>query len=213
MAYSRANPSPRYLELSGLYRQMHTEGERTLGHPPERTFPGGSLLPQVSRIRQMIAASGAQNILDYGCGKGLQYELRGVTVPGEGTFESVQDYWDVDYVHCYDPNFLPLSEVPTGTFDGVICTDVLEHCPEDDIAWIVDELFAYANRFVFANVACYPARKQLPNGENAHVTLKPVPWWGEAFAAAASRRPGVAWQCLVTEMRADGKLTVTILKG
>ena len=60
MTYSRANPSPRYVELNKLYRQMHVEGERTRNHAPERTFPGESLLPQVARIKQMIAASGAE---------------------------------------------------------------------------------------------------------------------------------------------------------
>ena len=24
-------------------------------------------------------------------------------------------------------------------FDGVVCTDVLEHFPEDDLTWIVEE--------------------------------------------------------------------------
>lgn len=56
----------------------------------------------------------------------------------------------------------------------MICTDVLEHCPEEDIPWIVDELFAFARKFVYANIACFPARKQLPSGGNAHCTVKPV---------------------------------------
>ena len=40
MPYGRSNPSPRYLELIALYRQMHVEGERFLGQPPENTFSG-----------------------------------------------------------------------------------------------------------------------------------------------------------------------------
>ena len=214
MSYSRANPSPRYQELAVMYRQMHVEGERFLGQPPEQTFPGASLLPQAARVRRMIERSGAQNILDYGCGKGRQYDLREVHIPGvEGVFESVQDYWEVDFVHCYDPSYAPFSALPEGKFDGVICTDVLEHCPEPDMPWIVGELFAYASRFVFANVACYPARKRLPNGENAHVTLKPAAWWGELFRAAAERHPGVAWECWITAFDADGKQVETCLQS
>jgi hypothetical protein len=66
----------------------------------------------------------------------------------------------------------PFSALPEGRFDGVVCTDVLEHCPEEDLPWIVGELFGYARLFVFANVACYPAAKKLPNGENAHCTIR-----------------------------------------
>jgi hypothetical protein len=54
----------------------------------------------------------------------------------------------------------------------VISTDVLEHCPgKVNVPWIVDEMFGYATRFVFANVAVIPAGKRLPNGENAHCTI------------------------------------------
>jgi len=213
MQYSRSNPSPRYVELTRLYGQMHVEGERFLGEPPERTFPGKSLPPQAPRIKRLIESTGAQNILDYGAGKGMQYELRDIRIKDEGSWESIQDYWDVDFVHCYDPSYAPFSELPEGRFDGVVCTDVLEHCPEEDMPWIVDELFSYAQRFVYANVACYPAKKRLPTGENAHCTIQPVQWWGNLFHASATRHPAIAWRCWVTERLADGTLSETCLKG
>ena len=87
------------------------------------------------------------------------------------------DYWGIDYVHCYDPSYAKYSTLPLGPFDGVICTDVLEHCPEDDLPWIVTEIFAYAENFVYANVACYPAMKRFPTGENAHCTVRAPEWW------------------------------------
>ena len=60
--------------------------------------------------------------------------------------------------------------------------DVLEHCPEQDLRWIVAEIFGFANRFVFANVASYEAMTTLPNGENAHCTVRPSEWWNAVFA-------------------------------
>lgn len=213
MQFSRSNPSPRYLELKKLYRQMHVEGEKFLNEPPERVFPGSSLPPQAQRIKRLVEATGAQNILDYGAGKGQQYELRNVTIKDEGTWETIQDYWDVDFVHCYDPSYDPFSELPSGQFDGVVCTDVLEHCPEQDVEWIIDELFRYAQRFVFANVACYPAKKRLPTGENAHCTIKPLEWWSGQFAAAGARHRGIVWRCWVTELKPDGAFEETCLKG
>jgi hypothetical protein len=197
MAYTRVNPSPRYRELARQYREMHVEGERFLGIPAERTFPGLSLPQQAGRIKRLVDAAAARNILDYGSGKGRQYELRNVRGTDGRIHESIQDFWDVDFVHCYDPCYEPFSKLPSGRFDGVICTDVLEHCPEEDLAWIVDELFGYAERFVFANVACYPAKKRLPTGENAHCTIKPLAWWRELFEAAAARRPEVTWEVWV----------------
>lgn len=203
MEFSRSNPSPRYRELSELYRRMHLEGERFLNIPPEKTFPGESLPPQAGRIKRLIARTGATNVLDYGSGKGQQYDLRNIRFADGAAAESIQDYWEVDFVQCFDPSYPPHSAVPTGQFDGVVCTDVLEHCPEEDVPWIVEELFGFATRFVFASVACYPARKRLPNGENAHCTVKPAAWWEEFIAAAAARHAGVEWEAWVMS-REDG---------
>jgi hypothetical protein len=182
---------------------MHTEGERFMNLPPENTFPGASLPPQAERIKRLIEATGATNILDYGSGKGQQYDLRNVRLGNGQVVPSIADYWNVDYVHCYDPSYPPLSKLPSGTFDGVVSTDVLEHCPEEDVPWIIDELFRYAERFVFATIACYPARKRLPTGENAHCTIQPARWWAELAEASAARRPGVVWECWVQEREGE----------
>jgi hypothetical protein len=197
MTFNRHSPSGRYLELLEQYRNLHERGEPLLGLGAEKTFSGQSLMPHVGRIKALLDRTDARTVLDYGCGKGQQYgpiELRaadGVVYP------SVLDYWDVDCVHCYDPAYVPYSELPKETFDAVVCTDVLEHCPEDDIGWILDELFGYARKFVYANVACFPAKKHLPNGENAHCTVRPASWWQALLAQAAARRPGVLWEVWV----------------
>jgi hypothetical protein len=192
--YSRQQPSPRYLELLAQYRSMHLEGEKSSGLPAAQTFPGKSLAPQAVRIKRLIDATRAANILDYGSGKGTQYlpgALEGREVSG---FDSVQDYWGVDFILCYDPGYQPYAGAPAGQFDGVICTDVLEHCPEEDLAWIIAELFGYARLFVFASVAVYPAGKRLPNGENAHATIRDAIWWHAIFAAAAVAHPALPWE-------------------
>ena len=194
MSYSRSNPSPHYRELLELYRTMHREGERFLGIQAQDTFPGKSLLPQIHRIKALVEKTGALRLLDYGSGKGRQYGPWPVKDPQGREFPGVLDYWDVDELICYDPCYPPYSKYPEGRFDGVVSTDVLEHCPEEDLPWIVEELFGFASRFVFANVASYPARKRLPSGENAHCTIRPREWWRELIEGIAARHPDVVWE-------------------
>lgn len=199
MSYSRQSPSQRYRELITLYRRLHAEGEKHLGLSPERTYPGVSLLPHVRRIKDLIDKTGARTVLDYGCGKASQYDISGLNIPNLGRIESIIDYWDVDEVICYDPcvpRFERLGDEPA---DGVISTDVLEHCPEEDVPWIVAEMFAHARKFVFANIACYPAKARLPNGENAHCTIRPIEWWQEVFATASQGNPQVIWKLVVDQ--------------
>jgi len=174
-----------------LYRRLHAEGEARLGLLPEQTYPGVSLLPHVAKIKQMIDQTGARTVLDYGCGKGQQYDATDLEVPGVGRIDSILDYWDIDHVHCYDPCVPRYDRLPDESADGVVATDVLEHCPEEDVAWIVAEMYSRARRFVFASIACYPAKTHLPNGENAHCTIRPAEWWNDVFATIGRARPEV----------------------
>lgn len=206
MSYSRANPSPRYQLLIEQYCRLHEEGEQNLGLSPAQTFNGKSLLPQLERVRTLIRQTDAATILDYGSGKGEQYASRLESPGGGNTSTTVVDYWEIDEVCCYDPCFPPFSQLPDERFDGVISTDVLEHCPEEDLPWIVDEIFGHARRFVFSNIAAYPARKHLPNGENAHCTVRPAQWWGQLFDVIGSNYPEVRWEVWVSTRGADGAL-------
>ena len=211
--YSRAAPSPRYRRLIEQYRYMHEHGETRMGIPPERTFAGQSLPKEAPRIKRLIERTGTQTILDYGSGKGQQYRMLRFVDPQTGVdHPDIRSYWGVKEIRCFDPGYAPLSELPSGTFDGVICTDVLEHCPEEDMPWILDELFAFAGRFVYANVACFPAMKTLPSGGNAHCTVKPVSWWQTEIARAARAKPDLAYEFKLAYLK-SGQLKETILSS
>lgn len=198
MTFSRNNPSPRYLELVALYRQMHMQGDPALSLPPEKTFPGFSLAAHAGDIKTFIDYFGIKTALDYGCGKGLQYGPYPVNTSSGKQFNSIPEFWGVT-VACYDPAYTPLSTLPEGKFDMVVTTDVLEHCPEDDLPWIVDEMFGYATRFLFGTVAIYPAVKNLPNGENAHTTIRPVAYWQALFDQASQKHGNLPWTLVVED--------------
>lgn len=132
--------------------------------------------------------------LDYGSGKGKQYLPSEFRAEDGTTHPDLQSYWGVESVKCYDPGYEKLSTLPQGTFDGVISTDVIEHCPEEDLDRILEEFLSYARNFVFANIACYPANKALPNGENEHCTVRPVAWWQKKITEVASRHPSIHYR-------------------
>jgi hypothetical protein len=51
-----------------------------------------------------------------------------------------------------------------------------------------------AKLFVFATVAMYPAGKTLPNGENAHCTIKPPDWWRALIDCVTAGRPDLSYR-------------------
>jgi 2-polyprenyl-3-methyl-5-hydroxy-6-metoxy-1,4-benzoquinol methylase len=189
--YSRSNPSPRYRELTALYAQMHVGGLPDQNIKAKDLFAGSSIIPQLPKIKLLVEKLGAKTLLDYGCGKGLQYRAQNIKLRSGEIIATVQGYLGVDAIACYDPGVTEFQTFPAAQFDGVISTDVLEHCPEPDLPWILGEMFGAARKFVFANIAAYPAAKTLPNGENAHCTVRPQEWWNEIIAPVAARHPGV----------------------
>lgn len=145
------------MQLLDQYQEMHKNRKR---------FPGFSLKHYINFIIHLVEMYQPQSLLDYGCGKGLQYSER-----------KYHEKWGGLLPAPYDPAVPQFSTKPTGTFDGVICTDVLEHVPESELPQVLLDLSGYANKFVFVAIATFPSKKILPNGMNAHVTVKDTEWW------------------------------------
>lgn len=200
MFFRRPEPSPRYRLMEELYRRMHHEGEPNLQLPPDRTFSGHSLRPHIKRIKTLIEVLSARSLLDYGAGKGALYRERPLQLSKDESVSSLQAYWGLTDLALYDPGVPEISALPSSRFDAVITIDVLEHCPEEDLPWIIEEIFAIARDFVYLNVASYPANKRLPNGENAHITQQPAGWWQRLFDQAVAGRPGLRYYASIISM-------------
>lgn len=166
MKYSRSTPSTEYKELINLYEEMHRN--------PTIVFEGGSLKPYIKSIRKLLARTGAKTLLDYGAGKGFYYEKKEF---GLRKNQDLKTYWGLEELALYDPAYPPFSHFPEKKFDAIICIDVLEHCPESDLSWIIDEIFSHAAKCVYFAIACHKALKMLPNRRNCHITVRPPAWW------------------------------------
>jgi hypothetical protein len=196
-----------------MYQQVHREGIPEQNLAGEDVYVGKSLIGHLPAIQALVAATGAKSLLDYGAGKGRVYAERNIKLSDGRVIASVQDYLGVDRIACYDPAVPEHWNFPSERFDGVISTDALEHCPQDDMPWIVEEMFATARRFVYANVASYPAQKRLPNGENAHATQQPAAWWDALLRSCAARHPGVTYQFKIRENAGKRGLLQKLLRS
>lgn len=190
--FTEENPSQGYRKLLEMYRTMHEEGWTQAGWSAAETFDGKSLNRHIAPVAVLIRETGAKTLLDFGAGKGKFYKPYAGEDPGS-RFKSMAQWGDTR-VTCYDPGYEPYAGPLEEAYDGVISTDVLEHITEEDIPWVLDKLFRHATHFVYAVAACYPARKVLPDGQNAHCTVQPPEWWREQMEGAARRNPGVKWQ-------------------
>lgn len=153
------------------YAALHRQGK----------FLGLSVLKFADEIGELIKQCGCETLLDYGSGQGHQY------LPPH----SLDKKWGVE-VQCYDPAVDGMNTFNSAwSFDAVICSDVLEHIPEDQVQQTLGLVFGFAKRLVFLTVCCRAARKTFPDGSNVHVTIKPYDWWFDAINRVAP--PGIQW--------------------
>ena len=76
MNFSRSNPSPRYRELAAdVPTNACRSGAIRLRRLRTRFTRELSLAPHASRIKRLVSITGAANLLDYGSGKGRQYQI------------------------------------------------------------------------------------------------------------------------------------------
>ena len=178
--YSREFPSQRYEDLLKEYDLMHKASDQM--------FNGRSIISFVDVIKHVLRENKCKTLLDYGSGKGLLYTKDYDKVKIDNPISKpLPKLWDINKYTLYDPGYEEHSKLPTGKFDAVVCTDVLEHVPEEDLGWVADELIDYAKKLLFLNISCLPALKKFRDGTNVHVSLfKPEEWAN--FLAARLRQ-------------------------
>jgi hypothetical protein len=164
--------------ISEEYRQM----QRQLHENPNYGVASVQYAPLVADILQ---ATGATELLDYGAGKGrLGLTLR----------EHLKRPLTI---HHYDPA-IPDWSAPPAPCGFVACIDVLEHIEPHLIDNVLDDLKRVTAGVGVFTVHTYAAVKFLPDGRNAHLIQQPSSWWLPRFLerfelATFNRMPQGFW--------------------
>jgi hypothetical protein len=125
---------------------------------------GTASLQYGETVSQLVEATQARTLLDYGC----------------GSMQNLKKVLDCDVMYLgYDPAVPALSiKVPS---DLVVCIDVLEHIEPELLENVLDDLRSLTKRWAFMTVHTGPARKTLSDGRNAHLIQEPASWWLPKF--------------------------------
>jgi len=168
-----SEPSPAYFDALEASKAHHAGS---------KTFSGRFLRPHAPFIKEIIDRLGCTSVLDYGAGKGTQYEwvmpVRGVTL---------EEFWGVP-VTKYDPAWPPYAKEPEGPFDLVLCTHVLGSIPLTDLPWVIDRLYALAARALYVAEKIGPLKKKVFSDPKA----MPHDWRPEQWRESLYRRS--RWQ-------------------
>jgi len=147
--------------ISEEYRRM----QQLLHENPKY---GAASIVYAPLVAEVIEATGATELLDYGSGKGhLETTLR-KHIQRPLTF------------HHYDPA-IPKWSAPPAPCSFVACIDVLEHIEPHLLDNVLDDLRRVTAGAGLFTVHTGAALKVLPDGRNAHLIQQPPEWWLPKF--------------------------------
>ena len=189
--------SEKYFKLIDYYQDMVTNGyHRDDGIFINKTYGTAEPIKFKEHIKTIINHFNCKNALDYGSG-GSDLNIEEIE---EGL--TFRDYVGLEKIYQFEPARNIKSK---GKFDLVLSFDVLEHIFIADLPWVINDIFSKANKCVLINVACYESAALLPNGENAHITLRHPLWWLGQIECISSLHKDVAWGLFTSQDYNDPK--------
>jgi hypothetical protein len=127
------------------------------------------LLVKYEPVKDFVKQFAPTTILDYGCAKGTLVEQLKQDFPGT-------------IVHGYDPGVPEFDTIPNTQYECLISNDVIEHFEPEFLDQSLRSMNALFTRGAWLIIACYPAKKSLPDGRNAHLIIEPPDWWRQRVA-------------------------------
>ena len=183
--------SNQYDELINYYKQMAENGyEREDGTFVKNVYSDAEPHKFSDQLKKIVEYFDAKNGLDYGSGGSNLNE----TKLANGV--KFIDYIGLQKIQSFEPARNKKNKIKS---DIVLCFDVLEHVFINDVPWVLNDLFEHANKCIVINVACYNAAALLPNGENAHITVRPPSWWLGQVECISSLHPEIYWALFTSE--------------
>lgn len=147
-------------EYKELISKLHAET------PDWGTSGYRHLDPITTMIGQGGLVTEETSLIDVGCGKGALIEV-------------IARYYEDISIQGYDPFVPKFATLPTGKFDYVISTDVLEHIEPQKL----DEFFKFLADLTkktgeaYLVISLVSAKQILPDGRNAHLIIETSDWW------------------------------------
>ena len=189
--------SNQYDELINYYKQMAENGyEREDGTFVKNVYSDAEPHKFADQLKKIVEFFDAKNGLDYGSGGSNLNE----TKLANGV--KFIDYIGLQKIQSFEP---ARNKKKKYKCDIVLCFDVLEHVFINDVPWVLNDLFKYATKCIVINVACYNAAALLPNGENAHITVRPPSWWLGQIECISSIHPDIYWALFTSESYNNSK--------
>ena len=128
-------------------------------HKKYKTWAGKGTMQYYDTIKEIVETNNIKTVLDFGCGKGLQYSK----------FNLDKDLGFT--VTAYDPCIHGLENWPTGKFDLVMALDCISLIDVKDYRWIYQNFVQWADKAVFIATQIGNVGKQIKQDTASGVSI------------------------------------------
>lgn len=115
-------------------------------------------------MEHLLREHNIQEVLDYGCGT-------------QSVRKCLEARHPHIHYHGYDPAIKEYSDRPTRKYELVYCVDVMEHVEEEYVDDVLRHIKECTGTLAYFVISTRRACHKLPDGRNAHITIKPGGWW------------------------------------
>lgn len=123
------------------------------------------LLVKYDPVKEFVSTYQPQSIIDYGCARGnLVVQLK-------------KDFPHISIIEGFDPGVPEFSTIKQESYDCLISNDVIEHFEPEFLDSTLMKMETLFTKSAWLIIACYPAKKKLPDGRNAHLVIESPLWW------------------------------------
>ena len=105
-----------------------------------------------------------------------------------------------DAALAFDPTTSFADAFEPRSVDAVVCHDLLEFVPDDDIPWLLESLFSRAGRLLFCHVDQSPGNQNTNSGTALRRRTRTIEWWQYQLELVARFHPSVRW-CLSVQRK------------
>lgn len=124
-----------------------------------------SALVKYPDVKNFIEKYKPTSLLDYGCAHG-------------GLINQIKiDFPKINPLHGFDPGVPEFENIKEKSYDCIISNDVIEHFEPNVLDQTLRHMDTLFERYAWFIIACYPAKKYLSDGRNAHLVIESPEWW------------------------------------
>ena len=176
-----------------MFSKEYIDQLKTLHFDKSRSKGFGGKVKSLGKFKKFLKEWNPDTVLDYGCGKGV-------------ILAHLREEYPYTNFTGYDPAIDMFNNIPSQKFDCIFSNDVLEHIEPNYINDVLQHINELSSKYIWLRIDTLPARKFLPDGRNAHLTLEMPDWWMQKI------KDNISGNIIYSELTNKGKFDVAIEK-